>query len=144
MVTFDTNVKPFFASVHSPPLVVVHQDPGVLLMLQLLSYYSFLDNFLYVVTFYFSYSLVAPHPADLGRTKFLFPSPGFTPPTPQALPNFLETVLVPYRFRSVGGVGGVGGTGHARGFILAVAQSSRIYSRRFLSAPHCRPTSWFA
>jgi hypothetical protein len=32
---------------------------------------------------------------------------GITPPTPPTLPNFLENTLVPYRFKSVGGVGGV-------------------------------------
>ena len=29
------------------------------------------------------------------------------PPTPPTLPNFLETTLIPCRFRSVGGVGGI-------------------------------------
>jgi hypothetical protein len=47
-------------------------------------------------------------PCGSSQNKASLLKPGATPSTPEALPNFLESVVVPYRFRSVGGVGGTG------------------------------------
>ena len=50
-----------------------------------------------------------PMQGGIGRIKVpRFPSLAqATPSTPPTLPNFLENALIPYAFRSVGGVGGV-------------------------------------
>jgi hypothetical protein len=88
-------------------LGAVHLDLGELSLLQLLSYYLILHSLLYFVVFY-SRTLSTLLILKIFESEPVLPKPGLTPPTPQALPNILESELLSYRFCSVGGVGGFG------------------------------------